>query len=194
MEYSHHETHDIFFRLITKNKLKELYRRARRKSDILQKDINVLLTNKNTKTKVVVDNNCDIFINFLNMNDEQIGHMSFHMEPKNNKISEYSRKYGRLHFTNDNKPTNRVTLKINKNNDEASFSISYKVSYKLRKEVEDAVKATLSVLNGYFNISNPKTLGKYNKTYSDNCAEKIIRAMSKQKWPMQNTRKAHRKY
>lgn len=194
MEYFHHETHDIFFRLITKNKLKELYRRARGNPGILQKDINSLLTNKNVKTEVTVDKQCDIFINFLDMNDKQIGHMSFHMEPKNNKMSVYSRKYGRLHFTNNNKPTNRVTLKINKKDDEQSFSISYKVSYKLRKEIKDAVDATLSVLNGYFNIGNLKTLGTYNKSYSDKCVEKVIGLMSKQKWPIRNTMKAHLKY
>jgi hypothetical protein len=119
--------------------------------------------------------------------------MSFHIEPKNNKMSEYSKKYGRLHFTNNKKPTNRVTLKINKNDDGASFSISYKVAYNIRQEIKDAVDATLSVLNGYFNISNPKTLGTYNKSYSDKCAEKIIGLMSRQKWPIKNTRKVHRK-
>jgi len=101
-------THDIFFKFLTKNKLKELLLRADKTDGrkMLDEDINRKLQGETTviaQTRISPINNsgqtnnnnypCSLYINFIDDNI-QIGHITFHFSPSNPDRSTYA---GRIH-------------------------------------------------------------------------------------------------
>jgi hypothetical protein len=101
-------THDIFFKFLTRKKLKELLLRAVETDGkkVLEDDINHRLqgkTNVIAQTRISSINNknsthtnenqypCSLYINFIDDNI-QIGHITFHFSPNNPDISTYAGK------------------------------------------------------------------------------------------------------
>jgi hypothetical protein len=94
------QTHDTFFKIITKRKLHELLLRAITKG-VLEQQINLLLTNLYCKTEV--DKNtageCSIYIKFYKKETHNnIGYLSFHLHPKKGNFSHKNN--GRFHGRN----------------------------------------------------------------------------------------------
>jgi hypothetical protein len=160
------KTHDLFFQIITRKKLNELLNRAKDDENGLQKHINDKL--KNSKSEVKLNNintYCDIIINFINNNSQQIGHISFHIASENKLLSKNSRKNGRFHAKNNINRNLKYTLRFNKVNDTLKISLDKVV--KIRKEFEECLTVALDILNEYFNHNSELYLGNRLTRFKD---------------------------
>lgn len=189
------QTHDIFFKVITKRKLRELLLRSVT-GGMLQQQINVLLTNIYSKTEV--DKNaadeCSIYIKFyMKETHKEIGYLSFHLHPKKGDLSHKNN--GRFHGRNTGRNL-KYTMRVHKNNDGCiTFSLTNSFSY-IRLKFETGVNAALAVLNSYFNESSPNWLGrpKFQNAKPHNCYTSILKTMEKRKKTIGNTRKRYNQY
>jgi hypothetical protein len=192
-----YKTHDLFFKIITRNKLNELLYRADERTNYLETQIN----NNLTDAKCVVSlsnkgNYCDIFIEFIDFNDKRIGHLSFHITSENKGIK---RENGRFHAKN-NKKHFVYTLKFQKFKRAKNFN-EYLIMYFNSKinssEFENCLKTTLTILNEYFNPDSKLYLKHKMTKLSEQpkphpCLEIIEEQMtSKFKTRLKNTRKVH---
>jgi hypothetical protein len=179
MNNNFHISHDLFFKEITENQLKELYRRADPNTKELENDINTRLTN--TYCEVNINNECHIFINYFDNNNKKIGHFSLHIEPKDKSLSQKAKEYGRFHISN-NKPkpkSSQYTLKINRNpkSYNSRLYFSYNTTKFMRNELKSVVDTTIQVLHYYFNKNHILSITKYNKSYKSNCIQTIKKKM-----------------
>lgn len=95
---------------LQKKKLNELLKRADSSIGVLQKHINYLLYPLTCKTKV--SNKCDIIITYYDNNNE-IGHMTIHLNIDIKDYTFQAKQNGRIHIKN--KFNNSCyTLKVNK--------------------------------------------------------------------------------
>jgi hypothetical protein len=79
-----YETHELFFRKITRKKMNELLNRV--STGYLEKDINRLLINGfKSEVKINIKICENIIIKFFNTNSIEIGHITLHLS-KLNKI------------------------------------------------------------------------------------------------------------
>lgn len=191
------QTHDIFFKYLSKKKLNELLLRSDRTENrkILQDEINKRLKGVSklvAQTNISDDGNyfCSLYINFINVNNEQVGHISFHFSPR---ISDKKRtqlsNLGRAHGKNNKNKLRNYTIRFDKTEDSIKMSIS-KYALPIRQELKECVNISLEVLNNYFDPNLNYFLG--NKEFSNiehKCYKYIVSQMAKSKTPISNTRK-----
>jgi hypothetical protein len=190
-----YQTHDLFFQIITRKKLNELLNRADKRTKYLETQINNNLNNAKCIVRLSNQGNyCDLYIEFFDLNEKRIGHVSFHIEPENKNINPEN---GRFHGKN-NKKHFTYTLKFQKFKRAKNFN-DYLIMYFNSKihssEFEECLKTTLTILNEYFNPDSKLYL-KHKMTKISNethaCFEKIEKQMSsKFKTTLKNTRKIH---
>jgi hypothetical protein len=171
-----HITHNEFFQKVTKRTLNELYRRVSK--GILENDIHSRLNRYRVKTRVN-NNNCHIFINFLDGNNK-IGHISLHIEPLKAHYSNNSKRRGRFHAVN-NSFSKTYTLKINKN---SNVFMSYDDT-SMDPNFKNIMRIVVGVLNEYFNPLATLSLTNSDQAYSSPC----ISYLSKRINLRNNTRK-----
>jgi hypothetical protein len=199
-------THDIFFKFLTRKKLKELLLRAVETDGkkVLEDDINHRLqgkTNVIAQTRISPINNknsthttkryypCSLYINFMDDNI-QIGHITFHFSPTNPGHSSYA---GRIHPVNNNENRRNMrnfTFKFNKLVNSVRMSLA-PTSIQMNSKLEPCINTAIEVLNEYFNPKNTEMfLGK--KFFPDGkseCYNYIVSIMSYSRTPLRNTRK-----
>ncbi len=176
MNYSFHRTHNEFFKAITENQLRELYRRADDNNKILENDINKILSN--AYCHVHVNNNCHIFINYYDNNHKKIGHISLHIDKEDKYLPQHSKEYGRFHIANNKQKSSKYTLKLNRKSNinqtnKSSLYFSYDKTLHMRKELKTVIDPTIKLLESYFNETSSNALKKYNKTYKSKCLSHI---------------------
>lgn len=191
-----YKTHDLFFKIITKNKLNELLYRADKRTKYLETQINNNLTDANCVVSITPQKTfCDIYINFFDLKGEKIGHISFHITTENKNIK---RENGRFHAKNNKKPFT-YTLKFQKFKRAKNFN-EYLIMYFNSKidssEFEKCLNTTLTILNEYFNPDSKLYLKhkmtKLSEDDSHDCLKKIEKQMtSKFKTRLQKTRSVH---
>ena len=194
-----HKTHDLFFNIITKNKLNELLNRADNSTKYLETQINNNLNNASCNVNISSKNtHCDIYIIFFDLKGDRIGHISLHITSDNKDISNASAKNGRFHAKNNKNRNYKYTFKFNKVKD--SFILLYidrEITTKIRKEFEDCLNVTLTILNEYFDPNSKYYLKHRLTKYDDNhkphkCLLKIENKMKTAfKTRLKNTRKVH---
>jgi hypothetical protein len=173
-----YETHEIFFKKITRNKMNELLNRI--STGYLENQINEKLIECYAKTNL--SNDCkNIYINFKDINQKNIGHISFHLNKENKKMNNYSRKKGRIHIVNNRNTQKYYTLRVNSKNELISLSINS--SLKMSNMLKECISIALEMINLYLDINSEYSL-KYKLTEMKNTENKclhIIESISKQK-------------
>lgn len=177
MSYNIHKTHNLFFSVLSYNRIQELYRRADPRNHILQDDINDILekhpTIKHAKCNVNIIN-CHIFIN-ITINKKQIGHISLHIESEDKSLSEIAKNRGRFHIKDNissNKNYYTMLFRENKINSDKLY-ISYNTQRYMRPVLKEIVDIIVEILNGYFNPDSDSSLKVYDNTYRIYCYNKI---------------------
>jgi hypothetical protein len=186
------QTHDIFFKTITRKKLNELLLRADKK--ILQNHINKELIDEYSIVYVKKNQSseCSIYIDYYDKKTKnKLGYISLHFYPqqRNRKTS----KAGRIHVRNSK--NNPYTLRFNKDtNDELIISLT-KYSDTMSSSLKKAVNKTLILINLYFNEKSPYWLG--NPSFKDiwhPCFYVICNSMKRARKNIRNTRKTQKSY
>lgn len=174
--YNPHNTHDVFFREITRRKLNELLNRADVSTKVLENHINERLPSHIRSTTQVGINNttkfCSIYIYFKSSdNSIQFGHISFHLYPKY-LVDKYKRNStaGRFHVKN-NMRNIYYTLRVNKNTRASKIILSVPQQRFANPELEIASNITIQLLNEYLEPSSELFLGT--KLTSDNIGEHV---------------------
>jgi len=193
-------THDIFFRFLSFKKLNELLLRANETNGrrVLEDEINRRIqecgdTELIAKSKVskTGDYPCSIYISFLNINNKEEGHVSFHFSPNLLKRpGKHSLNIGRTHPINNRNRQRKYTFKFNENQQSIRMSISNQSS-PIRPLLKPYFETIHNVFNDYFDPTKDCFLGKpqfHNKEESE-CYEIIINKMKKSKTPISSTRK-----
>jgi hypothetical protein len=153
-------THDIFFDFITEKKLNELYHRADGgNSSYLANQINSRLQNIRCKIKLGKVGNyyCDIFLNYYDLSNVKIGHISLHMSPKYTNPSNPTFKSNRFHIIN-NQGKSKHTIRFNQNS-KNMISLSLNTNVDPNKIFFNAKNVTMEILNDYFDQNSPEYLG-----------------------------------
>ena len=148
------ESQKIFFKMLTRNKLNELLNRVT--TGYLLKQINSKL--KDYYAKVKLHRDCiDIYIKYYDMNDVEIGHISFHLNRKPSKgDNNYVRK-GRLHAVNGKNKNRYYTFRVTQKDD--LFNIHVNSPLKMQQGLEYCVNTTLKLFNKYTDKSSKYYLG-----------------------------------
>ena len=165
-----HNTHEIFFKKITRKKMNEFLNRVSTK--YLERQINKELQNYTAVTEL---SKCkDLYITFFDNNNIDIGHITFHLSKDNKSLKNNSRRKGRLHIVNRNKQKYH-TLGVNCNNNDI-ITISVNSPLKVNSELEYCLGILLPIINSYLSTDTPFSL-KYHLTHikdNDNkCLEKL---------------------
>ncbi len=124
------------------------------------------------RCQVNISEDCDLYIEFYNERNIQIGHISFHFSPKDNKLR--NQRQGRFHAKN-NRNKSVYTFKINKTN--PSSILMYSKNKFIRKDFKPYLVIGMTILNDYFNKDSPLYLGNYTHNYNTNkheCFNTII--------------------
>lgn len=181
------ETHDLIYKYLSKKKLNELFLRTEHK--VLENEINdrlkkvtpiVAKTTISTKKGYI----CSIYINFLNTNEKQIGHLSFHFS-KNNSNSTI----GRSHPKNNINTQRRYTLRFNTKQNIFHISLS-KYGSIINPDLQKCFNTGIDVFNEYFNPNSSLFLGiRLFPNEKHSCYDYIIHQMKSTKTPILNTRK-----
>jgi hypothetical protein len=189
MSENTYKTHDLFFEVLSKNKLNELLNRI--SSGYLTNQINNNLQNYIVKCEIK-DNICDTYIHFYEINTgKQIGHISFHLDKLNKQLNYYSLQKGRFHVVNNRNRNRYYTLKINRTNDN-SIIMYVKSNLTMKDNLSECTTVTLNILNDYFNPNSNLYL-QYRLTKYGNknhiCIDKIYERVNKKgKSYLSNTR------
>jgi hypothetical protein len=147
-----HNTHEIFFRKITRKKMNEFLNRVSTK--YLENQINSVLQGYKAITEL--SNDCkNVYIHFFDNNQKDIGHISFHLSKENKNLSNNSRRKGRLHIVNRNKQKYH-TLRVNTKNN--SMILSVNSPLKMNEELEYGVSIVLPIINSYLDINSEYSL------------------------------------
>lgn len=191
-------THDNFFRFLSFKKLNELLLRANQTNGrrVLEDEINRRMqgdTKLIAKSKVSKTGKypCSIYISFLNKNNKEEGHISFHFSP--NRLKRPGKNLlniGRTHPKNNRNSQRRYTFKFNENQESIRMSISSQSS-PIRPLLKPCFESTLNIFNDYFNPTSDYFLGDpqfHNKETSD-CYMYVINEMKTSKTPISTTRK-----
>jgi len=181
-----HESHEIFFKTITRRKLNELLNRV--STRYLQNQINQILKGYTAKAKIA--ENCDgIYINYCNMNGNDIGHISFHLN-KNNRLSNNNKRKGMFHIKNNRNQNRYYTIRVNHKKD--LYEIKVNSPLKMKQDLEYCVNSTLNILNDYTEPQSIYYLGNRLTKEGDTnniCLINIAGINIRKKFP--NTRKQH---
>ena len=162
-----HNTHEIFFKKITRNKMNEFLNRVSTK--YLERQINKELQNYTAVTEL---SKCkDLYITFFDNNNIDIGHITFHLSKDNKSLPNSSRRKGRFHIVNRNKQKYH-TLRVNCNNNDI-MSLRVNSPLKMNSELEYCVGIVLPIINSYLSTDNPHSL-KHRLTTMKNTANKCI--------------------
>jgi hypothetical protein len=152
----YHETHNSFFKFITKSKLNELLKRADESTSYLAQDINNALNDTGYRSETRISNNCDIIINFYNNHSpKRIGHITFHIYPKDNTLSNKSKMFGRFHIQNSRNRNIKYPFKLNtiKNPDRnLSLIMSINNSIYQPQSLKVCEGAFFQVISKYFDL------------------------------------------
>jgi hypothetical protein len=169
-----HNTHELFFREITRRKLNELLNRADVSTKILENHINERLPpHIRSNTHVGMNNTtklCSVYIYFKSHdNFQQFGHISLHLHPKY-LVDKYKRNStaGRFHIKNNIRKI-YYTLRVNKNTSSGKIILSIPQQQFTNPELNFASTITTQLLNDYLSPSSELFLG--NKLTSDNIGE-----------------------
>jgi hypothetical protein len=172
MNNEYHKSHNSFFQIITKNRLNELLHRASNTNE-LETTINNEIAKNNLLGRCQVNiKKCDVYIEFYNEHNIQIGHISFHFSQKDNTLR--NQRQGRFHAKN-NRNKSVYTFKINKTN--PSSILMYSKNKFIRKDFKPYLDIGMAIINDYFNKTSPLFLGNYTRNYNTNkhdCFDTII--------------------
>lgn len=191
-----HETHDVFFQVISPKKLNELLHRSDKNTKVLEEHINEELKHNEKPFICTTDvsndkTGCHIYIDFFNINNNKIGHISFHLISDNKDMGNYSRKVGRFHVRNNRNRNCYYPLTFKKENDSMKIFLTYPVP--MRQELKECIEPTIEILNSYFDETSDIRLSKKMTTNSDTDHKclKIIRnnVNTKKKTKLNPTRK-----
>ena len=149
-----HESHEIFFKTITRNKLNELLNRIT--TGYLQNQINRLL--KGYKVITEIKKCIDIYIKYYDINDIEIGHISFHLDKVNKNMSISGKRKGRLHVKNLRAQKRYYTLRVTHKND--LYNMKVNSPLKMKQDLEYCINITLKILNDYTESQSQYFLGK----------------------------------
>lgn len=173
------ESHNIFFRVITPNKLNEFLNRTipstTTQQSKLEEDIYIELRRKinDIECNVEIEHNnnnmCDVYIKFRKINGEKVGHISFHLDSEDKSLYTLARRRGRIHAQNNKNKKRTHTLKINQYRliNENAIKLSVSTELNIRTEFNDCIVATLNVLNSYFQPDSPLYLDKKLTEFGD---------------------------
>jgi hypothetical protein len=163
-----HNSQEIFFNRITRNKLNELLNRV--STGYLEEQINNLL---NGYISVVsLSNDCmNVYINFSNRNGENIGHISFHLNKENKNMNNISLRKGRLHIINNRNRNKYYTIRVH--NKSESISMTVESPLKMNRELSECVKISMKIINQYLTKESKYYL-KYKLTKSENRENKCL--------------------
>lgn len=187
------QTHDEFFRVITRKKLHELFLRANN-PNILQKQINSILPKGYVKVTITPKSTeCGIYFNYYINNIKQC-HITLHFKKsdkiENIKWGNSNINIGRFHLKNNIYKNKKYTLRVNKyNNDKIQLYLTHRTA-DIRPELEVFTAAVLDTLNTYFNPSSNDYLGHYkfpNQVHP--CVATLDKIFMHSKTPLRNTRK-----
>jgi len=174
-----YETHGIFINRQTEGNIIELLYRVKPDNNnyILRDDIinKLHLLNENIKEYNIITTTgakCHIYINYLDSNGVQLGHLSLHIEPENKQISYINRKKGRIHFKNNSK-NKYYTVRFDMKESNKNYIIN---NYSSNTDLNNFMKATLIVLKEYFDDKSSISL-KLNRTGHRNNVNKISKPL-----------------
>lgn len=181
-------THDIFIANLSYKKLNELLLRAQKK--VLENDINKRLkgitpvvASTNVTKPLKTPLSCSIYINFLNTQDDQIGHISFHFLPKR------SNTIGRIHPKNNKNTKRRYTFRFNENGDTINMTLSKHCSI-LSSELQKCFDISMNVINPNYDHFLGKRIFPKEK---HPCTDYIVKKMESSSTPIRSTRKRSHK-
>lgn len=149
-----HNTHEIFFRKITRNKMNEFLNRVSTK--YLENQINQKLEEYRAITKLNINNCKNVYIEFKDKNQNKIGHISFHLSKEKKNMTNTSLRKGRLHIVNNRNTQKYHTLRVNYKNELLTLSVNSPL--KLNKELDHCIDTTISIINSYLDINSDYSL------------------------------------
>jgi hypothetical protein len=187
------QTHDIFFKVITRKKLNELLLRASDQT-ILQKQINGILPKGHVNISVISKTTeCGIYFNYY-INTIKQGHITLHFKKadkiRNSQWGNPNINIGRFHLKNNMYKNKKYTLRINKqNNDKIQIYLTHRIK-DIRPELQEFTKTVLDKLNMYFNPGSSEYLGYYKfPNQKHPCMANLDRVFMHSRTPLRNTRK-----
>jgi hypothetical protein len=155
-EVEPHETHEIFFKTITRNKLNELLNRVTTK--YLERQINKVLKGYKAITELNTKKCKYIIIKFTDLNNNKIGHITLHLDKVNRNMSNSNQMKGRLHAVNNRNKNKYYTFRVSHKNDLYEMKVN---SYlKMSQDLDYCVTTTLRILNDYTEPNSSYFLGK----------------------------------
>ncbi len=185
-------THDMFFRWISKKKLNELYHRADKKTRVLEAQLNASLNN--IRSRVVVKDggeyNCSIYIEYYKEH-KRIGHLTIHFNKKEKNIQTLN---GRIHVTNNINKTRKYPLLISPTSvqNQNTISLSLGSHHQVRQDLVPAFQTTIELLNTYFDPQSEYYLGNHMTILSNiphRCVKDVKRIIGSLRIPINKTRK-----
>jgi hypothetical protein len=188
------QTHDEFFKVITRKKLHELFLQASR-TNILQNQINRGLPEGYVRVEVTKKpSECGIYFNYYSKDNIKQGHITLHFKKadkiKNSQWGNRNINIGRFHMKNNIHIHKKYTLRINKQGtDKIQIYLSHR-AVDVRTELHLFTKYVIDILNIYFDPESNDYLGKYkfpNQVHP--CVAILDKAMTRSKTPLRNTRK-----
>jgi hypothetical protein len=140
-----YETQEIFFKKLTRNKLNELLNRI--SSNYLKNQLSSILFEYNINT--TISKNCqNIYINFFK-NNEQIGHISFHLSKNNKNMKNNALRKGRLHATNNKNKNRYFPIRVDIMSNTMTMTINSPLV--MSNDLSICVNTTLNIINDYLN-------------------------------------------
>lgn len=149
-----HESHEIFFKTITRNKLNELLNRVI--TGYLKNQINSVLHGFYVKVNFDTELCNGIYIHYHDINDKDIGHISFHLSKDNSLPNSFKRK-GMFHVKNQRNRNRCYTLRVTRKN--ALYNMKVNSPLKMKSDLEYCVNSTLKILNDYTEPNSQYFLG-----------------------------------
>jgi hypothetical protein len=187
-------THALFFKGITINKLNELYHRADKRARILEQHLNSLLND--IRTGVILKDggeyNCSIYIEYYK-NNSRIGHLTIHFNKNEKNIQKLN---GRIHVTNNRNKTRKYPILISPTSiqNQNTISLSLESHHQVRQELIPAFQTTIDILNLYFDPQSEYYLGNQMTIFSNTphrCLSPVTEIFKHTTTPIRKTRKRH---
>ncbi len=170
--YEPYESHEIFHKTITRNKLNELLNRA--STGFLQGHINSILKGYKSKIQYNIKNCRNIYIEFKDKQNIEIGHISLHLDKHNSNMKNESQRKGRFHIVNNRNRNRYYTIRVMPKN--KLFTIRIDSPLKMKSDLLYCSSKTIDILNIYTDENSPYFLGYRltpNKSLDNECLVKL---------------------